>query len=149
MVEPAGPDRNIAFGGEPDGSVFVADVQSLFVSETGKRPLVVARRPVGLACEAPLVPYPADIGSRVAEDHCAGLQAFDRFEEAMEVIDHPFLAVIRTVEPRFEDHSILGANLAPLIFKDAVIFGPAVKRMIAVPRRDINAEFQVVCPASL
>src|SRR5262249_15152494 len=118
VIKPARPDRDVAFGWKPDSSIFVAHVQSLFVGETRERPFIVARRPVGLAGKSPLVANPAYVGSRVAEDQRVWLQAFDRLEKAVKVVNHAFLAVVRAVEPRFEEIAVPGAHLAPLILED-------------------------------
>ena len=97
-----------------------------------------------------LIAAPADIRTKVIEDDRIRLVFSDQFDVTREVIDL-FLS-IRTfstgiVKPHVEDLSIAGQKFCQLIAEVIIVFRSAVKLVIPVPGRQIEAEFDPAAAA--
>ena len=118
------------------------------------------RRPRGVAGDALLVADPAHVGAGVAEHHGVGLQVADDLARVLPVVvrpavDRPLLpraavvavAAVRPVEPDLEERPVARHQLPELAAVVLEVGGPAVLRVVAVPRREVDAEGEPVPPA--
>ena len=116
--------------------------------------------PRGVARDALLVADPAHVGAGVAEHHGVGLQVADDLPRVLPVVvrpavDRPLLpraavvavAAVRPVEPDLEERPVARHQLPELAAVVLEVGGPAVLRVVAVPRREVDAEGEPVPPA--
>ena len=155
MVEPARADRDVDFGRHPVGPVRAsggdARVGRVSRVEAGK----ADRIPRRLERDPLLVADPADIGPGVAEHHGVGLQVADQLPGVLPVVvgravDPAALAraavetvaAVGAVEPHLEERSVLRQQLAQLLPVVLDVRRTSVLGMVAIPRRQVDAELQ-------
>src|SRR5512137_576492 len=118
------------------------------------------RGPAGIAGLATLVAPPSAIGADVTVNVGVGLQFADHLEHFRPtIVSHrvhapdPFGTAVptfasttiragRTIKPDLEDWPVACEQFSKLTVEVAHIPGPPVIRVVAVPRREIDAELQ-------
>ena len=144
-VEPAGADRHVALRRNPVGAEARALAELVAERRAGHVACAVDERPRRQRPLAALVADPADVRPRVAEHHGVRLQPPHRPVEQRPVVDLP-LAVrpfaVGAVEPDLEDRPVVPEHLLEHRDEHRVVLGRAVGRVIAVPRREVDAELQ-------
>src|SRR5216110_7087 len=153
-IEPPRPDRHIALGGHPVRARTVAAIKARFVSAPRRKVFAVLRRPARLARDATLVADPADVRPRVAEQHRVRLEIANDLPRVGPVVVRAIVdltplvraaviavATVRAVEEDLEHRAVLGQQLAQLIAVVDEVFRRAVVLVIAIPGREIDAEF--------
>ena len=162
VIEPARPDRHIALGGHPVRPRPVAAIQALDVGATRREVRAVLRRPARLPCDATFVADPADVGTRVAEQHRVRLELAHELPGVgplvvAAIVDLAPLvraavvavAAVRAVEEDLEHRPVFGEQLTQLIAIVHEILRRAVVLVISVPRREIDAKSQPLTAARL
>src|SRR2546427_8164616 len=74
VIEPTGPDGNVALGRHPVRARPIAAIQARHIRVSRREIPAVRRGPARLAGDPVLVPDPANIRAGVAEEHGSGLQ---------------------------------------------------------------------------
>ena len=143
-VEPAGADRDVGLARHPMAAAHVAAVERVErTGPAGQHPVGIEGRPAGAPRDAPLVADPAAAGASVTEDHGLRLEAEHGGEVEIPVVDLP-LAVgalaAGAVEPLFEDLAVVAQRALERAAEDVVVGVGAVGRIVAVPRRNVDAE---------
>ena len=158
MIEPARTYRDVALARQPCIAVGLAAGEII-------EPFIAAalyHAPIRLSGPALFVAYPADVGARAAENHRSGLQFVDRPARPLVAVIGlgvdaallvrtavPAVAAVRAVEPVFEKRPVTGEQFAHLVVEISDILLPPVFRMVAVPRRKIDAELESVPAAGI
>src|SRR5437667_344847 len=153
VIEPAGPDGNVTFGRHPVRARPVAPIQARNIRVSRREIPAVRRGPARLAGDPVIVPDPANIRAGVAEEHCSGLQVTHDLPRVRPIVVGAVVdlaafvgaavvavATVRTVEEDLENRAIAGQQLAQLIAVVDEVLGAAVILVIAIPRRQIDAE---------
>ena len=117
-------------------------------------------RPVGGICIAILIAHPTATGTSVAENDGLRLQFVDGFPRPREVIISatvnfasllrtavPAVAAIGTVEPHLENLAILRQQLIQLCIEILHVEWRAVEGLMAIPRRQVQAQLQAIFAA--
>src|SRR5262249_33484285 len=126
MPEPAGTDRNVAFGGQPFRSMPMSGGGFLFANISGRRGSSVGAYgviggPTRIARNPTRIPHPSHVGTDIAEKHSVGLRRAPKIPGGRPVVvvslvDGAFLAraaieavtAVGSVVPDFEDGSVIG-----------------------------------------
>ena len=152
VVEPARADAGVRLTRAPDVAVLHAVMQHGVVG------LAFAghRAPVGLAHITRFGAHPAEVGTVrvVAPDHAVGLELADKpvglRPLVVGLLDParlvgaavPAVAAIGSVEPDLEDVPVVREQFPQLVAEVRDVLRPAVLRIIAVPRREVNSELE-------
>ena len=160
VVEPARAYRRVALRGHPRVAVLMAVLQFLVALIAGIDLLGTQERPVGGVGIAPFVAHPAAPGSAIAEDDGLRLQFVDGLPRPREIIIGaavylprflgtavPAVATIGSVEPHLEHLAILREQFAQLGIEVFHVERRAVESLMAVPRREVQAQLQPVLAA--
>src|ERR1035441_4700185 len=158
--EPAGPDGNVALGGQPVRTVAVAGWRFALADIARRcRPAVRAHRiaggPAGISSDAAFISNPAHVGPYVAKDTSAGLELSYQGPGVGPVVVgalvdgafiagaavHP-LAAIGAVVPDLKNRAVAGQQFGELAAIDVDVWRRPVVGVIAVPRRNVDAERQ-------
>ena len=155
LPEPAGTYRNIRLGRNPGCAVNIPLPQCVQRRRNGARAesCRIQTAPVGQPGRTPLVAYPAAVGPDVAENYRIRAELPYGFAEKLPVI-HLLFAVrslaASPVEPLLEHGPVTAVVYAPEgtgEFK--VILRRSVCRVVAVPGRYVNTEFQAIFAAGV
>ena len=149
VIEPTRPDAHIAFRGNPRLAVFIALSQALAtrrIVRTATVPLHLEHRPIGFSGPAVLISHPTNIRAHITKDHRIRLTFAHGALKAWEVVDL-FLAVwaftTRAVKPDFVHWPVVGEHLAELLAEILVVcLAGSVRRIVAVPRREVHAKLE-------
>src|SRR5437667_1375615 len=162
VIEPTWPHGNVAFGRHPVRARPVAAIQARNIRVSRREIPAVRRGPARLAGDPVIVPDPANIRAGVAEEHGSGLQVAHDLPRVRPIVVGavvdlaPFVdaavvavATVRTVEEDLENRAIAGQQLAELIAVVDEVLGTSVILVIAIPRREIDAESHALAGARL
>ena len=157
MIEPSWTDADIALRRNPRIAVGMAVLQFTIMGIARVHFCSTQEGPVGGTGKTPLVAHPTTPGSAVAEDDGIGLPMVYNLVDAREIVVVTAVdgtaftgtaivsvAAIGTVEPDFEEAAVARQNLLELLIIIVYIGRSAVIRMVAVPRRQIQAQFKAV-----
>ena len=160
VVEPARAYRRVALRGHPRVAVLMTILQFLVALVAWIDLLGTQEGPVGGVGIAPFVAHPAASRSAIAEDDGLRLQFVDRLPRPREIIIGaavylsrflgtaiPAVATIGSVEPHLEHLAILRQQFAQLGIKVFHVERRAVESLMAVPRREVQAQLQPVLAA--
>ena len=159
VIEPSRTDGDITLAPQPHRAILIA-IDTL--PERGQLRLRPEAAPLRIASPAILVADPTNLGHRTAKDHRTRMMRLDGVARAFIIIiglringpcligsTIPTVTAIRPVEPELEERAILGDQLMDLrmVFLHVALLSVIVA--VAIPRGEIETEFQAMFPASL
>ena len=160
VVEPAWTNAGVRLARTPHIALFYAIVQHLIRHLT----IVVKQTPVGFAHITSFRSYPTQVASiaTIVPDKTFGLQLANHLVGLRPLVvggtinlarlvstSIPAIASIGTIEPHFEDITIVRQQLAQLVAEVGDVFWSSIFRMVTIPRRKVDSKLETFLATSL